>query len=154
MNAFIDQHSNHTTDDGLKWGVEPICAVLPISPATYFFFSSRRRHTRYWLTGVQTCALPISPLYASLCRLFAREPRVGALADRWEQRVPLLVLAGLHYLVLGGNASWDAVDDALEEHADFLRRFVAEQPVQTNEVQRCWVLLPPFLHAVGSAEVH
>src|SRR3712207_775114 len=23
------------------------------------FFSSRRRHTRYWLTGVQTCALPI-----------------------------------------------------------------------------------------------
>src|SRR3712207_8856743 len=25
-----------------------------------FFFSSRRRHTRYWLTGVQTCALPIS----------------------------------------------------------------------------------------------
>ncbi len=28
-----------------------------------FFFSSRRRHTRYPLvTGVQTCALPISPL--------------------------------------------------------------------------------------------
>src|SRR3712207_1697063 len=26
------------------------------------FFSSRRRHTRYWLTGVQTCALPISGL--------------------------------------------------------------------------------------------
>src|SRR3712207_8435968 len=24
-----------------------------------FFFSSRRRHTRYWRTGVQTCALPI-----------------------------------------------------------------------------------------------
>ena len=27
-----------------------------------FFFSSRRRHTRYIsVTGVQTCALPISP---------------------------------------------------------------------------------------------
>jgi len=27
-----------------------------------FFFSSRRRHTRwYFVTGVQTCALPISP---------------------------------------------------------------------------------------------
>src|SRR5207302_7734013 len=25
-----------------------------------FFFSSRRRHTRWPLTGVQTCALPIS----------------------------------------------------------------------------------------------
>src|SRR3546814_7093188 len=34
----------------------------------YFFFSSRRRHTRCALvTGVQTCALPISsdPTYAS-----------------------------------------------------------------------------------------
>src|SRR3546814_8225181 len=29
---------------------------------SYFFFSSRRRHTRCALvTGVQTCALPISP---------------------------------------------------------------------------------------------
>ena len=28
----------------------------------FFFFSSRRRHTRYIsVTGVQTCALPISP---------------------------------------------------------------------------------------------
>src|SRR5690606_40286951 len=26
----------------------------------YFFFSSRRRHTRFHVTGVQTCALPIS----------------------------------------------------------------------------------------------
>src|SRR5690606_40004780 len=25
-----------------------------------FFFSSRRRHTRFHVTGVQTCALPIS----------------------------------------------------------------------------------------------
>src|SRR6186713_1054983 len=31
----------------------------------FFFFSSRRRHTRYrYVTGVQTCALPIS-LYLS-----------------------------------------------------------------------------------------
>src|SRR5205085_6022400 len=28
--------------------------------ATDFFFSSRSRHTRFDLTGVQTCALPIS----------------------------------------------------------------------------------------------
>src|SRR3546814_5062479 len=34
----------------------------------YFFFSSRRRHTRCALvTGVQTCALPISPRCARLC---------------------------------------------------------------------------------------
>ena len=31
------------------------------SDCVYFFFSSRRRHTRYGtVTGVQTCALPIS----------------------------------------------------------------------------------------------
>src|SRR3546814_2241037 len=41
----------------------------------YFFFSSRRRHTRCALvTGVQTCALPI---YA------ARAPAVQAFHDRW-----------------------------------------------------------------------
>src|SRR3546814_1644413 len=34
---------------------------------SYFFFSSRRRHTRCALvTGVQTCALPISPRAAQL----------------------------------------------------------------------------------------
>jgi hypothetical protein len=79
---------------------------------------------------------------------------VGALAESWEGRVPLQILGGLNYLVLGGEASWDDVDAALEEHGQFLRRFVAEQPVQTNEVQRSWVLLPLFLHAVGSADVH
>src|SRR3546814_21197814 len=32
-----------------------------------FFFSSRRRHTRCALvTGVQTCALPISPIWSSI----------------------------------------------------------------------------------------
>ena len=95
-----------------------------------------------------------SPLYADLCRRFAEDPRVAALADDWGDRVPLQILGGFHYLVLGGEARWDDVDAALDEHADFLRRFVAEQPVQTNEVQRSWVLLPLFLHAIGSSDVH
>jgi hypothetical protein len=47
--------------------------------------------------------------------------------------------------VLGGEATWDAIDEALVAHADFLRRFTAEQKVQTNEVQRAWALLPGFL---------
>jgi hypothetical protein len=33
----------------------------------------------------------------------------------------------------------------LEARHDFLKRFVAEQAVQTNEVQRCFALLPAFL---------
>jgi hypothetical protein len=58
----------------------------------------------------------------------------------WD--APLRLAGGLHYLVLGGEAEWD---DPLEEHASFLREFVATQGVQTNEVQRSWVLLPLLL---------
>ena len=46
---------------------------------------------------------------------------------------------------LAGQASWDDVGGALEQHAEFLARFTAEQEVQTNEVQRAWALLPGFL---------
>src|SRR3546814_8070072 len=43
----------------------------------FFFFSSRRRHTRCALvTGVQTCALPISELGAF--RLFTGDPDQNA----------------------------------------------------------------------------
>ena len=52
------------------------------------------------------------------------------------------MLGGLHYLVLAGQADWN---DPLAEHRDFLREFVATQGVQTNEVQRSWVLVPLFL---------
>jgi hypothetical protein len=47
--------------------------------------------------------------------------------------------------VLEGRASWDDVRGALAEHRAFLRTFTAERSVQTNEVARCWVLLPAFL---------
>ena len=55
MSAFIDQHRNRTTADGLKWGVEPICAVLPIAPATYYAAKTRTPSHRdvrdAWLSG-------------------------------------------------------------------------------------------------------
>jgi hypothetical protein len=66
--------------------------------------------------------------------------------DRWD--APIRLLGGLHFLVLEGRVpgwSWDQVREALDEHRDWLARFVDEQPVQTNEVQRCWALLPAFL---------
>jgi hypothetical protein len=81
-----------------------------------------------------------------LCRRLAEDPRVVAIVEsppRWD--AALRLLGGLHNLVLRDEASWDDVDGALDEHAEFLRRFVAEQGVQTNEVQRCWMLLPCFL---------
>ena len=44
----------------------------------FFFFSSRRRHTRYIsVTGVQTCALPIS-------LVFEQTLTVGASPYTWD----------------------------------------------------------------------
>src|SRR3546814_10237123 len=48
--------------------------MITFAVMLFFFFSSRRRHTRCALvTGVQTCALPIS-----------RERRVDATAAHWS----------------------------------------------------------------------
>ena len=42
------------------------CTMRSYDVVNYFFFSSRRRHTRCAdVTGVQTCALPISYLYVT-----------------------------------------------------------------------------------------
>jgi hypothetical protein len=47
----------------------------------------------------------------------------------------------MHYLVLAGKATWA---DSPGDHRDFLEAFVQDFGVQTNEVQRCWVLAPLF----------
>jgi hypothetical protein len=76
---------------------------------------------------------------------------------RWD--AALRLLAGVHYLVLAGRAPelasayggngdvWPPFRAVLEREREWLRRFVAEQRVQTNEVQRAWTLLPCFLEA-------
>src|SRR3546814_7396335 len=49
----------------------------------YFFFSSRRRHTRYALvTGVQTCALPISLIDLDAPPPPVSSPLVATLVER------------------------------------------------------------------------
>lgn len=63
---------------------------------------------------------------------------------RWDR--PLQLLGGLHYLALSeGLDPWQDPAPVLEQRRDWLRRFVRDQGVQTNEVQRSWVLLPCFL---------
>jgi hypothetical protein len=69
---------------------------------------------------------------------------------RWD--AGLRLLGGLHHLVLTGRASWDRIEETLTDEQEFLRRFVSEQRVQTNEVQRCWALLPCFLEAARRLE--
>jgi len=45
MIAFIDGHRARETG-GLRWGVEPICAQLPIAPQTYYAAKGRPRSAR------------------------------------------------------------------------------------------------------------
>ena len=90
-----------------------------------------------------------SKLYASLARSLADDPVVEALVGdhepRWE--APLRLFGGVHYLELAGMVQhpWVKLRGVLETNREWLARFVAEQPIQTNEVQRCWGLLPAFL---------
>jgi hypothetical protein len=90
-----------------------------------------------------------SKLYASLARAYADDPIVadivGDKEPRWE--APLRLFGGVHYLELSGvvRHPWPKLRGVLEANRDWLARFVAEAPVQTNEVQRSWGLLPGFL---------
>jgi hypothetical protein len=84
-----------------------------------------------------------SPLYVELLRRYADDPVAAEIVGpdpAWD--APLRLLGGLHFLVLGGEADWD---DPLEQHREFLTEFVATRGVQTNEVQRSWVLVPLLL---------
>jgi hypothetical protein len=94
-----------------------------------------------------------SRLYAALSRSLADDPMVAAIVGEhkplWE--APLRLFGGVHYLELSGvvRHPWPKLRGVLEANRDWLARFVAEQPVQTNEVQRCWGLLPGFLTVAG-----
>jgi hypothetical protein len=90
-------------------------------------------------------------VYARLARRCATEPLVDELVQELRWDVPLRLFAGVHYLQLAGiepyalSGDWDDFRAALEAEREFLARFVREQGVQTNEVQRCYALLPAFL---------
>jgi hypothetical protein len=90
-------------------------------------------------------------VYARLARRCATEPLVDELVDELSWDVPLRLFGGVHYLELAGiepyalSGDWDDFRSALEARRDFLARFVREQAVQTNAVQRCFALLPAFL---------
>src|SRR3546814_13160516 len=90
----------------------------------FFFFSSRRRHTRCALvTGVQTCALPISCLAGSLIGISADDDEmIGIRADggiygmdnalkgyeqfNWSSRWGPIFWTGLGYKLPPGYRAW------------------------------------------------
>jgi hypothetical protein len=104
------------------------------------------RLEQVFLHQAEQCERTGSPLYAELCRRLADEPAVREIVDdaRWDR--PLQLLGGLHYLALSeGIDPWSDPTPVLVERRDWLRRFIRTQTVQTNEVQRSWLLLPCFL---------
>src|SRR3546814_3889969 len=79
----------------------------------YFFFSSRRRHTRCALvTGVQTCALPILPNFQPL-----EVPMAAAVNDAaklgWRPNPKLLLLLGAF---VGGSVALTGLADWSDDH--------------------------------------
>ncbi len=102
-----------------------------------------------------------SPVYGRLAGLLADNPSSARhiLGDDASWDLGLRLFGGVHGLVLAGTApaalSGDPGDflAALDGHADELRRFVAEQGVQTNETQRCAGLLPAFLTIARQARL-
>jgi len=94
-----------------------------------------------------------SPLYARLAREVADDPVVAEIAGSYKPlwNAPLLVFAAVHLLELRGQEPdpWSRLPDVLRERKEFITRFVTEQGIQTNEVQRSWALLPAFLSLAG-----
>ena len=107
-----------------------------------------------------------APLYDRLARGIAADPELLTIAARARsgQQVPLLLLAAVHSLLLGGvnhalGAFYPSITrhtaippgDPLPafrafclDHRDVLLELVSTRLVQTNEPRRCTMLLPAF----------
>src|SRR5690606_40255938 len=82
-----------------------------------FFFSSRRRHTRFHVTGVQTCALPISAVGVFYANAVDGDdgavPEVAGKAQGLDEG-ELLLVADRHFNFLGGDGGGEGGDDVVE----------------------------------------
>jgi hypothetical protein len=107
-----------------------------------------------------------SPLYAHLSKAIARDAALLSLASfgRMGERIPNLLFAAVHYLLLTGishllaqffkslGGSFDGSEDPIPDfrsyclqHVERIRELIAVRLVQTNEVSRCAGLMPLFV---------
>ena len=106
-----------------------------------------------------------SPLYDYLCSSMAEDDRLVEIVRTAPegQPAPNLILAAVHYLLLGGvqhelaqyyatcaeaplpaEKSYSVFREFCLEHEEEIRELLATRRVQTNEVRRCANLLPAF----------
>src|SRR5688572_31214830 len=94
---------------------------VPRSDLAEFFFSSRRRHTRFDCAGVQTCALPI---FEVINAILARRPetRIGVrtAAPRWL--FDLTVKGKVTFSTLECDTGIVQIDALTLDEADSIRR--------------------------------
>lgn len=113
-----------------------------------------------------------APLNSAIATIVAQRPELHRLLRHAppEQQLPVLLLASIHFLLLAEveqplarwypNITDDHRSPTDDELAPTLQRFVSDRSesikellasrrVQTNEVGRCAVFLPP-MHAIGS----
>lgn len=106
--------------------------------------------------GVQSVVPGTAALYARCAR---DELALSLIPEEPTWDAPHRLLAGARYLAYSGEVEgfddaddpWDALRAVFERHGQWLARFVRERPVQTNEPQRSWTLLPLFLTAARAA---
>lgn len=125
----------------------------------------RPASARGWATQAEAFgrhADSTSRLHRTLSRRAGSDPLVGKIVAEAlsipRGNVALRLYGAVHYLVLAGRAPayaqlddpWPVFRAILETHEDWIRTFVTTQPVQTNEPQRSWALLPAFLTACDS----
>lgn len=134
MSAFIDQHRNRTTADELKWGVEPVCAVLQVAPSTYYATKMRTPSQRdvrdRWLNG------EIRRVHAANYGVYGA-PKVWRQLNREGISVArctverLMRQEGLRGLVRGGYKSTTTPAKGPESRPDLVDRdFSATRPNQ------------------------
>jgi hypothetical protein len=97
---------------------------------------------------------------AAMVRRCADDPFARSLLPAsmpWD--APHRLMAAVQLLISRGAVrdyrdepeQWDAFRATLEEHRDWISDFALHQNIQTNEVQRCFALLPVFLSIARAA---
>ena len=135
MTSFIDDHRG-------DHGIEPICAVLPIAPSTYYEQKARQADPERHPARVRRDAI----LSTEILRVWQENRRVYGVRKVWLQLcregmvvarctvARLMRAQGLQGVVRGRKHKTTIPDEAAPRPADLVRRdFTADQP------NRLWV---------------
>jgi len=133
MIAFIDQHRNRRTD-GLVWGVEPICAQLPIAPQTYYAAKRKPRSARSlrddYLKGEIRRVFDANFGVYGADKVWAQLRREGSVVARCTVE-RLMKDLGLRGVVRGKKTFTTIPDESSQRPADLVdRKFTATRPNQ------------------------